>query len=409
MHLPSSSTLIFLSTLPLLTAALPASNGIHGRNPAHNGKAIYLITNGVENSVAALPISADGTLGDAKLTPTGGKGGATVNAMGQPAAPDSLVSQSALTIAGKHIFAVNAGSNTISMFAIDSKDPTWLKMVGEPAALPGTFPNTVAASAKNSLVCVGTTGSKAGISCANFDAKHGIGAMDALRPFPLGQSDPPSGPVNTVSHTFFSADQLTLFTTVKGNPMVNNTGFLSAFSVDRGETADCAVTLSTKETRSKPNGTAVLFGSQPIPDTNPPQIFSTDASFGAAILSVSPSSTATTLALGPIADQMATCWVAISPVTKTAYVTDVAINRIVEMSLKDASITGEIDLRMQTKSPGFIDLRAAGGYLYALAPGNATVKAAVSVVDLASKALVQQKELAPFGIAATAMGMAVLM
>jgi hypothetical protein len=310
------------------------------------------------------------------------------------------------------------------MFAISPNDPLSLKLVGKPATLPGTFPNTVAASVKNSLVCVGTTGSKAGISCANFDARNGIGQMDALRTFDLKQSDPPVGPTNTVSQTFFSEDQSTLFTTVKGDPTKNNTGFLSAFAVGKSKDAGNAgkacsgqangskASLSTQETRSSPAGTAVLFGSAPIPGTNPPQIFATDASFGAAVLSVNGAMSASLLAKQAIADQKATCWATISSETNTAFVTDVGINRIVEMSLKDASIVGQIDLSKEQASaqdPGLIDLRAAGGFVYALSPGNGTSEAAISVVDAKSKKLVQHAKLGKIGVKATAQGMAVLL
>jgi len=308
------------------------------------------------------------------------------------------------------------------MLAISPSDPLKLQLVGRPAALPGTFPNTVAASVKNSLVCVGTTGSRSGISCANFDARTGIGPMDALRPFGIGQSDPPVGPTNTVSQTFFSEDQSLLFTTVKGNPMANNTGFLSVFAVEGGEMmANGACTskmggksakLSTKETRSSPPGTAVLFGSQVIPGANPPKIFTTDASFGAGILSISPTLSSTLTSKLAIPDQRATCWTTISTFTNTAFVTDVAINRILELSLTDASMVSKIDLSMEAASksdPGLIDLRAAGAFVYALSPGNGTTEAAVSVVDLRSKKLVQHALLGKIGVGATAMGMAILL
>ncbi|KAF2794258.1 hypothetical protein K505DRAFT_275507 [Melanomma pulvis-pyrius CBS 109.77] len=387
------------------------------------GKAVYLITNGVENAVAAVLINADGTLGDASVTATGGCGGVSLNAMGKPATPDALVAQSSLTIAGQNIFAVNAGSNTVSMFAISPSDPLSLQLVGEPAAVPGSFPNTVAASVKNSLVCVGTTGSKAGISCANFDAQNGIGAMDALRPFDIGQSDPPVGPTNTVSQTFFSEDQTMLFTTVKGDPAVNNTGFLSVFPIDGNgsmmNSTACGAAipgassskLSMKEMRSSPAGTAVLFGSQPIPGANPPMIFATDASFGAGILSIDSTMSATLAAKQALTDQKATCWATISTLTNTAFVTDVGINRIVEMSLKDASIVGIIDLsqeRASAQDPGLIDLRAAGAFVYALSPGNGTTEAAISVVDITSKKLVQHATLGGIGVGSTAQGMAIL-
>jgi hypothetical protein len=65
------------------------------------GKAIYLITNEEANGVVALPIGKDGTLSKGSITMTGGAGSVAVDADGNPATPDALVSQSSLTIAGK--------------------------------------------------------------------------------------------------------------------------------------------------------------------------------------------------------------------------------------------------------------------------------------------------------------------
>lgn len=328
------------------------------------------------------------------------------------------------------------------MLAISPNDPLSLKLVGQPASIPGTFPNTVAASKKNSLVCVGTTGSKAGISCANFDARQGIGPMDDLRAFDLGQSDPPVGPTNTVSQAFFSADESMLFTTVKGDPAVNKTGFLSVFPVENGQgsleahksrkgkgkggnqdanakacesqvqtgAAGTGNSLSRQETRSSPAGTAVLFGSQSIPGVNN-KIFATDASFGAAVLVVDNTLQATVVGNQTIDGQKATCWATISDITRTAFVTDVGVNRLVEMSLEDAAIVGQIDLSQEEASaqdPGLIDLKAAGGFVYALSPGNGTSAAAISVIDARTKQLIQHAQLDGIGVGATAQGMAVL-
>ncbi len=299
------------------------------------------------------------------------------------------------------------------MLSISPSDPTQLSVVGEPVAIPGEFVNTVAASPKNKIVCVGTSGAVAGIACSSFSAR-GLGPMDGLRPFDLGQTTPPVGPTNTVSQVFFSADQSMLFATVKGDPPTNKTGFFTAFPVER----PCGVrrrhrmrgvSVSSVEERSTPEGTAVLFGSQAIPGTS--NVFATDASFGAAILAVDPATgAATTLAKGTIDGQKATCWATISPRTGTAFVTDVAMNRLVEMSLSNASVVSVVDLSA-TGDPGLIDLRAAGNFIYALAPGNGTTDAAVTVVDVSggsgSGAMAQHFSLK--GLAGrTAMGMAVL-
>ncbi|KAL1878104.1 hypothetical protein VTK73DRAFT_8065 [Phialemonium thermophilum] len=377
---------LLLSTLvPLLPGVICApSSGCEPVPPA--AKAVYFITNDKANSVVALSVEQDGKLSLGSVTPTGGNGSVALNSDNQPATPDALISQSALTVAGHSIFAVNAGSNTLSMLAISRTDPTRLSLVGKPVAIPGEFPNTVAASPKNSIVCVGTTGAQAGISCASFSAK-GLGPMDDLRPFDLGQTTPPVGPTNTVSQTFFSADESTLLTTVKGDPPTNKTGFLSSFPVrrcqgsGRSKNSRGGATVSRIDRRSTPEGTAVLFGSQVVPGTSN-NIFVTDASFGAAVLSVDPATgQATTVGTGKISGQKATCWATISPATGTAFVTDVATNRIVEMSVQDAAVLSELDLSANG-DPGLIDLRAAGDFIYALSPGNGTTKAAITVVDV---------------------------
>ncbi|CAN9096591.1 hypothetical protein CC77DRAFT_570286 [Alternaria alternata] len=370
------------------------------------GRAIYMLTNDADNAVVALPIGADGMLSKGKVMKTGGAGSVAVDAEGKPATPDALVGQSALTIAGNNLFAVNAGSNTLTMMTISSRDATSLSCVGKPLAIPGEFPNTVAASAKNKLACVGTTGAKAGISCASF-SRQGLGQMDELRSFDLGQSTPPVGPLNTVSQTFFSSDESALFTTVKGDPTVNNTGFLSTYSV---QASNGAATLSKKDVRSSPNGTAVLFGSATL-SNDPSTLFVTDASFGATVLSIDSKGQATVKGKQAIDGQAATCWATISDATNSAFVTDVGVNRVVEMSLDDASIIKQLDLSANG-DPGLIDLRAAGDFVYALSPGNGTTAAAIMVLDVSggqgSMKQVQHFDLS--GMAGkNAQGMAVLM
>ena len=305
------------------------------------------------------------------------------------------------------------------MLTVDPKNSTSLRLVGQPVLIPADFPTTVAASTKNSLVCVGSTGAVAGVSCSRFTAR-GLGPMDNLRPFDLGQTTPPVGPTNTISQVFFSEDETTLFTTVKGDPVANNTGFLSAFLVEerrrsvhgsRGRARKSGPRLSRDEQRSSPEGTAVLFGSAIIPGSS--SIFATDASFGAAVLAVDPDTDAAALQASQAIDgQAATCWVTISTLTNTAFVTDVGVNRLVEMKLDDASIVGQTDLS-QTGAPGLIDLRAAGSFIYALAPGNADIPAGVSVLDVSggpgSAHLVQHFDISRLGAGATSMGMAVLM
>lgn len=65
------------------------------------GKALYFLGNEVEgNTVVAVPIGSNGQLSGGTVTPTGGKGSNSLDADGQPASPDPLVSQGSLVVVG---------------------------------------------------------------------------------------------------------------------------------------------------------------------------------------------------------------------------------------------------------------------------------------------------------------------
>ncbi|KAK9318982.1 hypothetical protein V1517DRAFT_267055 [Lipomyces orientalis] len=403
------SILLSAALWSLLAAAQPYRHGGWKKVPV--GKAIYFLTNDAVNAVVAVPVAADGTLSYGTVTGTGGAGSSSISGSTMmPSAPDALLSQNALTIAGQNLFAVNSGSNTLTMMSICESDPTVLTLVGT-VSIPGEFPNTVAASAKNNLVCVGSTGAKAGISCATFSSTAGLSEMDFLRPFDLGQSTPPIGPTNTVSQTFFSEDESLLLTTVKGDPTANKTGFLSVFPVN--PRCGCGpASLSAKDTRSSPPGTAVLFGSEPIPGGS--TVFVVDASFGAVVLSLDEETRkASLVAKQVIGDQQATCWATISPATDSAFVTDPLVNHIVEMSLSDAKIISAVNTTTANAGTGFIDLKAAGNFIYALSPGNGSTEAEVVVLDVSrgqgSAKVIQTFGLNALGVGKTAQGMQVFM
>lgn len=151
------------------------------------------------------------------------------------------------------------------MFAIDPQNPLALQKVGEDLQLPGEFPNTVAASEKNGLVCVGMTGQQAGVACADF-SPEGLGQVDALRGFQLNQTTPPVGPTNTVSQVFWSADESHLLATVKGDPEKGNNGFFSAYAVLQTDVEDNAAqnqeNLLGNNGDNNLNASEAVFGNQ---------------------------------------------------------------------------------------------------------------------------------------------------
>jgi 6-phosphogluconolactonase (cycloisomerase 2 family) len=117
-----------------LILALPA----FGAPSAHH--AVFVQTdNASANSIVAFDRSSNGTLTRARDYATGGKGGAAAGAVVDP-----LASQGSLTIAGGgHVLlAVNAGSDSVSLFRIYHGDRLHLKQV---ISSGGEFPVSLAA------------------------------------------------------------------------------------------------------------------------------------------------------------------------------------------------------------------------------------------------------------------------
>ena len=75
--------------------------------------ALYTLDNNPDNNaVIVAAIGQDGSAEFASLVPTGGKGPG-------PTATDLISGQDGVVVAGQYLFAVNSGSNSITMFAID--------------------------------------------------------------------------------------------------------------------------------------------------------------------------------------------------------------------------------------------------------------------------------------------------
>lgn len=285
------------------------------------------------------------------------------------------------------------------MFKIDDIDATKLSMVGEMAVVPGDFPVTVAASMKRNVVCVGYTGAKAGTSCASF-TPEGLGPMKQVLDFELGQTTPPQGPTNTLAQVFFTADDTRLITTVKGDPNTNKTGFISVLPFKDSWSS----TFESHDVRSSPSGTAVLFGGVNIPDTS--DLFVTDASFGAALLSLNPTTDNVSLQRKVvIKGQQATCWAAYCQARESVFVTDAADDRLIEISEDGSKILSILDLK--NGDPGLVDLQISGRFVYALSPGNGTTPAAITVVDSFQGRQIQYYTLDKLGAGKRSQGMAI--
>src|SRR5437762_4159600 len=121
-------TAIFVSFLML--AALGTATFGQGRRPDRNlhAGAVYVMTNQVENAVAVFRRSPTGMLTSAGEFPTGGAGDPVPQ--GTDPATDPLASQGALILGdNQFLFAVNAGSNQISVLKVERNELTMVDLV----------------------------------------------------------------------------------------------------------------------------------------------------------------------------------------------------------------------------------------------------------------------------------------
>lgn len=131
--------------------------------PLGTPKAVYILSNEVLNHVITFGINPDGRLSPGGAIYTGGKGLLITDTREpKPAGSDYLLSQGAIAVMDdvssrrprclfpadgfQILIAVNPGSNTLSIFNIDSKDPTRLTQVGGPVDSMGDVPISVTIS-----------------------------------------------------------------------------------------------------------------------------------------------------------------------------------------------------------------------------------------------------------------------
>ena len=130
--------LSFLMLVPLSTATFgkgpKPGKGPKGKN--FRAGAVYVLTNQVNNQVAVFRRTAKGMLSSAGAFPTGGAGDPVPQ--GTDPATDPLASQGALIIGpgNRFLFAVNAGSNQISVLKINKNELAMVDLVDSGGILP---------------------------------------------------------------------------------------------------------------------------------------------------------------------------------------------------------------------------------------------------------------------------------
>ena len=308
------------------------------------GGAIFVQTDNLTaNTVVAYKRSAKGRLTKAGVYKTGGKGGQLAGSK-----VDFLASQGSLAMDAEAgtLFAVNAGSNTITEFAVDGT-----KLTRE-AIIPsgGEFPASIAVSGGSLYVLNARGGGRVqGYSLASGKPK----LMKAWNR-PLGL-DPAATPefTHTPGQVTFTPDGSKLIVTTKGN-----TSSVDVFAVKNGAVAQTPVVTSLPE--------AVPFAVNFDPAGN---LLVAEAGPNAiASFKIASNGSLTPLGAAVPTGQEATCW--ITQVGNTAFLSNAGSGTVSAFGVKGASLTA---LGNTPTSPGTVDSAAAGTYLYVQTGGEGVV------------------------------------
>jgi DNA-binding beta-propeller fold protein YncE len=337
-----------LATAAAAALAGPASAAtVHGRFLGGAGHVVFVQTdNTAGNQVVAYDRTADGTLARAGSYRTGGAGGVLSGSV-----VDHLASQGSLSYDRRHglLYAVNAGSNTVSVFAA-SGDRLFLRQV---IGSGGAFPVSVAVH--GDLVYV--------VNAENGGAVQGYRVIfGRLSPIPgsnraLGL-DPSATPqfTNTPGQVAFSPDGSQLIVTTKANG-----NDIDVFSVHFGGSLSASPVVNS-EPNTVPFGiTFDQAGNLVIAEAGPDAL---------ATFTLNANGTVSQLdSLGNL--QAATCWVA--PADGDLFVSNAGSGTVSRYS---ADASGDLTLLGETGTDaGTVDAAASPGgrFLYVQTGGSGIV------------------------------------
>jgi len=333
--------------LAILTLAIFSFTAWAQASPEKNRDvpgAVYTMSNdAVENSILVFNRGGDGTLTPAGSYPTGGlgTGGGLGNQSGVVLSPDQ-----------KWLFAVNAGSNEISVFRVKHDRLQLIDQINT----GGNRPVSLALDRKLLYVLhAGTPNNITGFT---------LGKNGKLAPLP-GSTRPLSAEDTSPAQISFSPDGSALVVTEKG------TNLIDIYTVGRSGLAEGPVAYASVGTT--PFGYA--FGKRE-------QLFVSEATTGAvssyqlneegALQVISPSATT---------HQTAACWVVVTNDGRFTYTTNAASGSISgfhighdgQLSLLDAD--GRTGVTGDGSAP--IDMAFSGNnrFLYALGSGNGSISA----------------------------------
>lgn len=263
--------------------------------PATGGRVYTETNNATGNSIVVLQSTPNGQLTQVASVASGGKGSGAF-----------LDSQGSVTLSpdGRYLFAVNAGDNTVSSFAVT---PGGLTLINtEPSN--GTFP--VSITATNNLVYVvnegavsPATGPGTFVDAAGNISGFTIDNTGALVPLP-GSAEPTGTGPREIS--FNPSGNLLTVTNRTSNDIYTYT--LDA----KGLASAPTITPSADPSKFGPFGFAFRGNTMVVADSNTSPDFSYNQPAGASSYSVSPSGAVTPESAFVANTQQITCWVVVA-------------------------------------------------------------------------------------------------
>jgi len=351
----------------LLAAALVAARSRHHPvKPSQNYGALYTMSNNAAgNSLIISSIQANGSVIYENSIPTGGNG-LHDKTIFVPEKPDAVFAQGSVVVYGTHLYVVNPGSHTLSMFSINPQNALDLKMVGKPVSTGGEYPVSVDVDETTNTACVINGGRINGVMCFKVDFNTGLTPQGKFYSFGLNQTTPPMGPYGTVSQVVFSNDKKKLRASVKGVAHPRTPGFIATWDVGSDGTLsdDFTKTIPNPGQGLQPFGVLNVYGAQDA-------LLVTDLAVGMTIYDFSQS----TPALHPLVidGQRDTCWVVYSNVTDSYWVSDLGTAQIYEVGIDNKSLEPSLlntyDLAVNN-NPIDVALATVNGkqYFYVLSP-----------------------------------------
>ncbi len=309
----------------------PTSTGVVG--------AVYTMSNGATiNQILINSITATGQLTMVGSINTNGTGVNTNNT-------DPLFSQGSLAVYSNYLFAVNPGSNSLSMFMINSSNAIQLTLLSVQST-NGLYPISV--TVNSMYACVLTGGTTTGIRCFTYNSSglFVVSSFDRNLTSYISQTVPPTGPQQTLSEILFSADNLALIVSVKGSSTASP-GYLLFYPLNSNMTM-----LASNATMVTPTGGVYPFSMTRV-GTN--GLLITDPG-AAGVLTLNYSSTTGTISNSMFTSVNTTlagalCWSTYSPNIGHYYVIGAGTATIVELNLNLGSTSSPVTIVQSYQLP----------------------------------------------------------